>query len=231
MQPFCGLAAAGARLVIWRAAPATFFAPARLWWAGRLLIAALGAGKSGSWRQPWGICLRGFGPCGAPRSRCRETGTSSNWVLGQSRQCPNGWARPFLEECVTSPSTNFSGLLARGLFARHCRFALKPGAPAQARLTCAAATPLVCAGGVWCAGLFGTHGVLAVMLGAFLPAVSSTGRLHGMGLAGWAFAGSTLGLKCAPFILRPVHFSTKRSLSHDTCHPAPSIVGISAIAG
>jgi len=184
-----GLAALAA-LVIWRAAPGKRLPPVRLWWAAAL-IAALALANLVVAGQPWGI-VYGLGLWGA---KIAQAG-------GADLAASGFWANPGnAERLNASLLTDVTSLTSIGLvlgaFAV-MRLRANPGAPAQA-LTARSYVLVLLAGlvlGYSARMAFGCN------VGAFFSGIS-TGSLHGWVWLAAAFAGSTLGLKLRPVILRP----------------------------
>ncbi|MBN2760673.1 MAG: YeeE/YedE family protein [Rhodobacteraceae bacterium] len=183
-----GLAALAA-LVIWRAAPGKRLPPARLWWAAGL-IAALALANLVVAGQPWGI-VYGLGLWGA---KLAQAG-------GADLAASGFWANPGNAErlgaSILTDVTSLTNIgLLIGAFAV-LRWRRDPGAPAQALTAQSYALVLL-------AGLvlgYSARMAFGCNVGAFFSGIS-TGSLHGWVWLVAAFAGSTLGLKLRPFVLR-----------------------------
>ena len=164
--------------------------PVRLWWAAAL-IAALALANLVVAGQPWGI-VYGLGLWGA---KIAQAG-------GADLAASGFWANPGnAERLNASLLTDVTSLTSIGLvlgaFAV-MRLRANPGAPAQA-LTARSYVLVLLAGlvlGYSARMAFGCN------VGAFFSGIS-TGSLHGWVWLAAAFAGSTLGLKLRPVILRP----------------------------
>lgn len=173
-----------------RAAPGKRLPPARLWWAAAL-IAALALANLVVAGQPWGI-VYGLGLWGAKVAQAggADLGGIAFWAASGNAERLNA---SILTD-VTS-LTNI-GLLV-GAFAV-MRWRRDAGAPAQA-LTFGTYGWVLLAGVVlgYSARLaFGCN------VGAFFSGIS-TGSLHGWVWLVAAFAGSILGIRLRPHILRP----------------------------
>lgn len=184
-----GLGALGA-LVFWRAAPGKRLPPARLWWAA-VLIAALALANLVVAGQPWGI-VYGLGLWGA---KIAQAG-------GADLAAAGFWANPGnaerLDASILTDVTSLTNIgLLVGAFAV-MRWRSDPGAPVQALTARSYALVLL-------AGLvlgYSARMAFGCNVGAFFSGIS-TGSLHGWVWLAAAFAGSTLGLKLRPVILRP----------------------------
>ena len=179
-----------AALVIWRAAPGKRLPPARLWWAAAL-IAALALANLVVAGQPWGI-VYGLGLWGAKIAQAggADLAASAFWAN------PGNAAR--LDASILTDVTSLTNIgLLLGAFAV-MRWRTSPGAPAQALTAQSYALVLL-------AGLvlgYSARMAFGCNVGAFFSGIS-TGSLHGWVWLAAAFAGSTLGLKLRPVILRP----------------------------
>lgn len=184
-----GLAALAA-LVTWRAAPGNRLPPARLWWAAAL-IAALALANLVVAGQPWGI-VYGLGLWGA---KIAQAG-------GADLAASGFWANPGNAErlgaSILTDVTSLTNIgLLLGAFAV-MRLRADPGAPAQSLTARSYALVLL-------AGLvlgYSARMAFGCNVGAFFSGIS-TGSLHGWVWLAAAFAGSTLGLKLRPVVLRP----------------------------
>lgn len=176
-------------LVALRAAPGKRLPPARLWWAAAL-IAALALVNLVVAGQPWGI-VYGLGLWGAKLAQAGGADLAANAF----------WAAPGNAERLTASiltdvtSLTNIGLLV-GAFAV-MRWRANPGDPAQP-LRAGSYLAVIVAGLVlgYSARLaFGCN------VGAFFSGIS-TGSLHGWVWLVAAFAGSTLGIRLRPLLLR-----------------------------
>ena len=184
-----GLAALAA-LVIWRAAPGKRMPAARLWWAA-VLIAALALANLVVAGQPWGI-VYGLGLWGAKIAQAGGVDVAATGF----------WASPGnAERLGTSILTDVTSLtnigLLLGAFAV-MRWRADPGAPAAPLRMQSYMIVLICGAvlGYSARMAFGCN------VGAFFSGIS-TGSLHGWVWLIAAFAGSTLGLRLRPILLRP----------------------------
>ncbi|MBR3370787.1 MAG: YeeE/YedE family protein [Rhodobacteraceae bacterium] len=173
-----------------RAAPGKRLPPARLWWAAAL-IAALALANLVVAGQPWGI-VYGLGLWGAKIAQAggADVGALAFWAA------PGNAERLGASILTDVTSLTNIGLLV-GAFAV-MRWRSDPGAPAQA-LTAGTYGWVVLAGVVlgYSARLaFGCN------VGAFFSGIS-TGSLHGWVWMVAAFAGSMLGIRLRPHMLRP----------------------------
>ncbi|MGP9791418.1 YeeE/YedE thiosulfate transporter family protein [Roseinatronobacter sp. NSM] len=173
-----------------RAAPGKRLPPARLWWAAAL-IAALALANLVVAGQPWGI-VYGLGLWGAKIAQAggADVGAIAFWAA------PGNAAR--LDASILTDVTSLTNIgLLVGAFAV-MRWRSDPGAPAQA-LTAGTYGWVLLAGVVlgYSARLaFGCN------VGAFFSGIS-TGSLHGWVWMVAAFAGSLLGIRLRPHMLRP----------------------------
>ncbi|MCC1481614.1 YeeE/YedE family protein [Roseibaca sp. Y0-43] len=183
-----GLAALAA-LVIWRASPGKRLPPARLWWAAAL-IAALALANLVVAGQPWGI-VYGLGLWGAKLAQAGGVDVAASAF----------WANPGNAErlgaSILTDVTSLTNIgLLIGAFAV-MRWRADPGAPATPLTARSYALVLL-------AGLvlgYSARMAFGCNVGAFFSGIS-TGSLHGWVWLAAAFAGSTLGLKLRPHVLR-----------------------------
>lgn len=179
-----------AAIVIWRAAPGKRMPPARLWWAAGL-IAALAVANLVVAGQPWGI-VYGLGLWGAKLAQAGglDVAASAFWAN------PGNAER--LDASILTDVTSLTNIgLLVGAFAV-MRWRTDPGAPAKPLTGRSYALVLL-------AGLvlgYSARMAFGCNVGAFFSGIS-TGSLHGWAWLIAAFAGSTLGLKLRPHILRP----------------------------
>ncbi|PQO23285.1 YeeE/YedE [Rhodobacteraceae bacterium WD3A24] len=179
-----------AALVWWRAAPGRRMPPARLWIAAGL-IAALALANLVIAGQPWGI-VYGLGLWGAKLAQAggADLAATAFWSSpGNARQ---------LDASLLTDVTTLTniGLLVGAFLAM--RWKRRPGAQVGRMRPESWAAVLI-------AGLvlgYSARLAFGCNVGAFFSGVS-TGSLHGWVWFAAAFAGSGLGLKLRPVLLRP----------------------------
>ncbi|MGB4247697.1 MAG: YeeE/YedE family protein [Pseudohongiellaceae bacterium] len=179
-----------AALALWRSAPGKRIPPARLWWAAALIavLAVLNLVIAG---QPWGV-VYGLGLWGAKLAQAGgvDVAATAFWSLPTHAERLN---QSLLTD-VTS-LTNI-GLMAGAFLVMRWRRA----PDAQVAPISAASWGVVLIAGV----LMGYSARIAFgcNVGAFFSGIS-TGSVHGWVWFIAAFAGSALGLKLRPKLLRP----------------------------
>ena len=184
-----GLAAVGG-IALSRSAPGKRLPPKRLWIAAAL-IAALALANLVIAGQPWGI-VYGLGLWGA---KLAEAGGAD---LAQTAFWAAEGNATRLSASILTDVTSLTNIgLLIGAFAV-MRWRAEPGAPAQA-LTWASYGAVLLA-----ALVLGYSARLAFgcNVGAFFSGIS-TGSVHGWVWLVAAFAGSTLGIRLRPLLLRP----------------------------
>ncbi len=184
-----GLALVGA-VTIARAAPGKRMPPVRLWIAAAL-VAALALANLVIAGQPWGI-VYGLGLWGAKLAQAggADLAQTAFWAA-------DGNAARLSASILTDVTSLTNIGLLVGAFAV-MRWRADPGAPAQAL------TAVSYAGVLLAALVLGYSARLAFgcNVGAFFSGIS-TGSLHGWVWLVAAFAGSTLGIRLRPVLLRP----------------------------
>lgn len=179
-----------AALALWRSAPGKRIPPARLWWAAALIavLAVLNLVIAG---QPWGV-VYGLGLWGAKLAQAGgvDVAATAFWSLPTHAERLN---QSLLTD-VTS-LTNI-GLMAGAFLVMRWRRA----PDAQVAPISASSWGVVLIAGV----LMGYSARIAFgcNVGAFFSGIS-TGSVHGWVWFIAAFAGSALGLKLRPKLLRP----------------------------
>ncbi len=179
-----------AALTLARAAPGKRLPPARLWIAAAL-VAALALANLVIAGQPWGI-VYGLGLWGAKVAQAggADLAQTAFWAA-------DGNAARLSASILTDVTSLTNIGLLLGAFAV-MRWRASPGAASQA-LT------LGSYGGVLIAALvlgYSARLAFGCNVGAFFSGIS-TGSLHGWVWLVAAFAGSTLGIRLRPFVLRP----------------------------
>ncbi len=183
-----GLAAVGGAIA-WRAAPGKRVPQPRLWLAAAL-VAVLALANLVIAGQPWGI-VYGLGLWGA---KIAQAGGAELAGLGI-------WAAPAnaarLDAAILTDVTSLTNIgLLLGAFTA-MRWRADPGAPA-ARLTGLSYACVLAAGVVLG---YSARIAFGCNVGAFFSGIS-TGSLHGWVWLAAAFAGSTLGVRLRPLVLR-----------------------------
>ena len=184
-----GLALVGAVTLV-RAAPGKRMPPRRLWIAA-MVLAVLALANLVVAGQPWGI-VYGLGLWGAKVAQAggADLGATAFWAA-------EGNAERLASSILTDVTSLTNLGLLIGAFAV-MRWRARPGDPAQA-LTAGSYGAVLLA-----ALVLGYSARLAFgcNVGAFFSGIS-TGSLHGWVWLIAAFAGSTLGIRLRPVLLRP----------------------------